>query len=80
VGAAQQGAVERNMRAAAFLTLAMPDSIVINVMTAGLATAEWPTQPKAHLMVAYLKESYEAPMTSLKVRAKRDLESIVMKE
>jgi hypothetical protein len=37
VGAAQQGAVGRNMKAAAFLTLAMPDSIVINVMAAGLA-------------------------------------------
>jgi hypothetical protein len=58
------------MKAAAFLTLAMPDSIVINVMAAGLAHAVWPTQPKAQLMVAYLKESFEA-----QVGAKRDLES-----
>jgi hypothetical protein len=76
---AQQGAVERNMKAVAFLTLAIPDSIVINDMVAGLATTEWLTQPKADLMVAYLKESYEAPMTLLKVGAKRDLESCVMK-
>jgi hypothetical protein len=58
----------------------MPDSIVIDVMAGGLTDADWPNQPKPHLMVAYLKESFEANMTLSKVGAKRDLESCVMKK
>jgi hypothetical protein len=51
------------MKAAAFLISAMPDSIVINVMAAGPSNTDWPNQPKAHLMVAYLKESFKVTMT-----------------
>jgi hypothetical protein len=80
VGAAQQAAVEQNMKAAAFLTSAMPDSLVINVMAAGLSTVNWPNQPKAHLMVAYLKESFEVTITLSRVGAKRDLENCIMKK
>jgi hypothetical protein len=68
------------MKAAVFLTLAMPDSLVINVMAAGLSSVDWPNQPKAHLMVAYLKESFEATMTLSRVGAKRDLENCTMKK
>jgi hypothetical protein len=80
VGAAQEAAVERNMKAAAFLTLAMPDSLVINVMAAGLADVNWRNQPMAHLMVAYLKDSFKATMTMSRVGAKRDLENCTMKK
>jgi hypothetical protein len=42
VTAAQQAAVERNMNAAAFLMSAIPDSLVINVMAARIASGDWP--------------------------------------
>jgi hypothetical protein len=58
VGADQQAAVERNMQAAAFIILNMPDCEIINVMMAGISSADWPTQPKAHLMMMYLKETF----------------------
>jgi hypothetical protein len=67
VTAAQQAAVERNMKAVAFLTLAMPDLLVINVLAAGLSNADWPNQPKAHLMVAYPKDLFEVTMTISRV-------------
>jgi hypothetical protein len=78
--AAQQAEVERNMKAAAFLTLAMPELLVINVMAAGLSSIDWPTKPKAHLMVAHLKDLFKATMTLSKVGAKRDLENCTMKK
>jgi hypothetical protein len=80
VGAAQEAAVERNMKAAVFLTSAMLDLLVINVMAAGLTDANWRNQPKVHLMVVYLKDSFEATMTMSRVRAKRDLENCTMKK
>jgi hypothetical protein len=58
VGADQTAAVERNLKAAYFLVSAMPDSIVINVIVAGTASANWPTQQKAHLMMTYHKETF----------------------
>jgi hypothetical protein len=64
VSAAQQVPVERIMKVAVFLTLAMPDLFVINVMATGIASVNWPNQAKAYLMVAYLKASFEA-MTKL---------------
>jgi hypothetical protein len=49
VTAAQQAAVERNMKAVAFLISAMPDSIVINVMAAGPSNTDWTkTQSTSH--------------------------------
>jgi hypothetical protein len=59
------------MKAAAFLISAMLDSIVINVMAARLSDTDWPNQPKVHLTVAYLKESFKAAMTLSKVGAER---------
>jgi hypothetical protein len=49
VSADQIAAVERNMKAAACIILTMPDSQVINVVAAGIASADWPIQPKAIL-------------------------------
>jgi hypothetical protein len=58
VGADQTAAVERNNKAVYFLITAMPDSIAIGVLVAGTAGTNWPTQPKAHLMMTYLKETF----------------------
>jgi hypothetical protein len=58
VGIDQTAALERKMKAAYFLISAMPDSMVINLMVGGIASPDWPTQPKAHLMMTYLKEMY----------------------
>jgi hypothetical protein len=58
VGADQTAAVERNNKAVYFLITAMPDSIAVGVLLAGTASVNWPTHPKAHLMMAYLKERF----------------------
>jgi hypothetical protein len=50
MGADQQAAVERNTQAAAFIIMNMPDCEIFSVMMAGIASADWPTQPKAHLI------------------------------
>jgi hypothetical protein len=55
VGADQQAVVKQNMKAVAFLMAAMPDLQIINVMSAGLSDINWPNEPKAHLMMAYLR-------------------------
>jgi hypothetical protein len=65
------------LKAASFLTEAVPNSEVINIMAARIADPAWPNKLKAHLMVAYLREtfiSYEDNTTLLQVAAKRDLE------
>jgi gag-polypeptide of LTR copia-type len=80
VGVDQQAAVKRNMKAATFLMEAMPNSEVINIMAAGTADAAWPNQPKAHLMMAYLRETYKNNTTLSRVAAKRDLEKCTMKK
>jgi gag-polypeptide of LTR copia-type len=59
---------------------AMPNSQVVNMMAAGKANRNWPNRAKAHLMIAYLKETYEDTSTLSRVGAKRDLESCVMKK
>jgi len=79
VGVDQQAAVDRNTKATSFLTAAMPNSQVINMMAAGLADPDWPNVAKAHLMIAYLKETFEDTSTLSKVGAKRDLENCTMK-
>jgi gag-polypeptide of LTR copia-type len=53
---------------------------VINIMAAGTAEADWPNQPKAHLMMAYLRETYKNNTTLSRVAAKRDLEKCTMKK
>jgi hypothetical protein len=58
VGMDQQAAVERNKKVAAFLMEAMPNSKVINILAAGIVDTAWPNQPKAHLMVTYLIDTY----------------------
>jgi hypothetical protein len=80
VGVDQQAAVERNMKAAAFLMEAMPNSEVINIMAAGISDPPWPNQLKAHLMVTYLWETHEDNTTLLHVTAKGDLEKCNMKK
>jgi gag-polypeptide of LTR copia-type len=80
VGVDQQATVERNMKAATFLMEAMLNSEVINIMAAGTADAAWLNQPKAHLMMAYLRETYENNTTLSRVAAKRDLEKCTMKK
>jgi hypothetical protein len=59
------------MKAAAFLMAAMPDLQIINVMAAGISDPNWPNEPKAHLMMAYLKENYVEATTLLRVGARR---------
>ena len=74
----EQNAVERNVKAADFLTTAMPDSMLVLITAAGLKDTNWPTQPKAHLMVAYLQSKYQDTTALAGVGAKRDLESCTM--
>jgi hypothetical protein len=45
VGADQQAAVKRNMKAVAFLMAAMPDLQIINVMSALIYDPDWPNEP-----------------------------------
>jgi hypothetical protein len=71
-------AVERNDKAVAFLMVAMPDVQVVTLLAAGKADCNWPNCLKAHLMIAYLKNTYAAATILLEVGAKRDLESCVM--
>lgn len=79
-GANEIAAVTRNKKAVAYLISAMPDSLVLNLMAAGTADPAWPNRAKAHLMIGYLKESFEESSILSKVRAKRDLEGCVMKK
>jgi gag-polypeptide of LTR copia-type len=76
----EEAAVERNRKAVLFLMLAMPNAIAINVLGAGKADKHWPNKPKAHLMVQYLKETFQDTSTLSKIRAKCDLEACVMKK
>jgi hypothetical protein len=80
VGADQQAAVKRNMKVAAFLMAAMPDLQIINIMSAGISDPDWPNEPKAHLMMAYLKETYVEATTLSRVGARRDLENCTLKK
>jgi hypothetical protein len=80
VGADQQAAVERNMKAVAFLMAAMPDLQIINVMLAGLSDVNWPNEPKAHLMMAYLRENFVELTALSRVGARRDLENCTLKK
>ena len=59
---------------------AMPNSQVVNLMAAGKSDPKSPSRAKAHLMVAYLKETFEDQSTLSRVGAKRDLERCVMKK
>jgi gag-polypeptide of LTR copia-type len=77
-GADEIAAVERNAKAVSFLTTAMPDKLLVNIMAAGKGDPDWPTQAKAHLMIAYLKSSFEDTSTLSRVGAKRDLENCKM--
>jgi hypothetical protein len=70
--------VERNDKAVAFLMAAMPNAQEVSLLAAGKADPNWPTCPKAHLMIAYLKDTYAATTILSKVGAKRDLESCIM--
>jgi hypothetical protein len=79
VGADQEAAVERNMKAAAFLVSAMPNLQTSNVMAAGISDPGWPNEPKAHLMIAYLKETYVEATTLSRVGTRRDLENCSIK-
>jgi hypothetical protein len=76
----EEAAVERNRKAVSFLMLAMPNSIVINVLAAGKSDLQWPNKPKAHLMMGCLKENFKDTSTLSKIGAKHDLESCVMKK
>jgi hypothetical protein len=62
-GQAQQKAASRNKKAVAYLKSAMPNSQVVNMMAAGKGYPNWPNPAKAHLMIAYLKETYEDTST-----------------
>jgi hypothetical protein len=78
VGAAEIATVERNIKAVSFSTTAMPDSLLVNVTAAGEGDPAWPNQAKAHLMIAYLKGTFEDTTTLSRVGAKRDLENCKM--
>jgi hypothetical protein len=78
VGANQQAAVEQNMKAAAFLMAVMPDLQIINVIAAVISDPDCPNEPKVHLMMAYLKETYMEAMTLSRVGARRDLENCTL--
>jgi hypothetical protein len=80
VGAEQQVAVKRNMKAVPFLMAAMPDLQIINLMSAGLSYPAWPNEPKAHLMMAYLQENYVEATTLSRVGARQDLENCTLKK
>jgi hypothetical protein len=71
-------AVARNSKAVSFLTAAMPNNLVVNVMAAGESDPNWPDQAKAHLMIAYLKGNFEDTSALPRVAAKRDLENCKM--
>jgi gag-polypeptide of LTR copia-type len=75
---AKIAAVERNIKAVSFLTAAMPDSLLVNVTAAGESDPDWPDQAKAHLMITYLKSTFEDTTTLSRVGAKRDLENCKM--
>lgn len=79
VGADEQAAVDQNTKATSFLMSAMPNTQVINLMAAGLADPTWPNVAKAHLMIAYLKDTFENTSTLSKVGAKWDLKNCTMK-
>lgn len=74
----EQEAVERNLKAVTFLTNAMPDALLVNITAAGLKDPNWRTQPKAHLMIAYLKGNFQDTSALAGVGAKRDLEKCTM--
>jgi hypothetical protein len=52
-------AVERNNKAMYFLTVAMPDSMLLSVVAAGESDPAWPDHAKAHLMITYLKNYFD---------------------
>jgi Zinc knuckle len=56
----------------------MPGSLLVNVTAAGEGDPAWPDQAKAHLMIAYLKGTFEDTTTLSRVGAKRDLENCKM--
>jgi hypothetical protein len=76
----EQDAVERNLKAVTFLTNAVPDSMLIQITAAGSTDTNWPTQPKAHLMVAYLNRSYQDTSALAGVGFKLDLEKCTMEK
>jgi malonyl CoA-acyl carrier protein transacylase len=59
---------------------AMPNVQAINMMAAVKRDPGWPNRPKAHLMMAYLKEVFADATALSKVGARRDLEACVMKK
>jgi hypothetical protein len=59
--------VEQNDKPVAFLMAAMPDAQVVTLLAAGKADPNWPNCPKAHLMIAYLKDTYAAETILSKV-------------
>jgi hypothetical protein len=79
VGADQQAAVKWNMKVA-FLMAATPDLQIINIMAAGISDPDWPNEPKAHLMMAYLKETNVEATTLLRVGARQELENCMLKK
>jgi hypothetical protein len=72
--------VEQNMKAVAFLMAAIPDLQIINVMAAGISDPDWPNEPKAHLMMAYLKETNVEATTLSRLGARCDLENCTLKK
>jgi hypothetical protein len=76
----EQAAVERNWKAVSFNMSAMPNSLMVNLMAASKLDPKWPNQAKAHLMMAYLKETYVDTSTLLRIRVKRDLDACVMRK
>jgi hypothetical protein len=59
---------------------AMPDLQIINTMLAGLSDPNWPNEPKAHLMMAYLREKYVKAKTLSRVGARHNLENCTLKK
>jgi hypothetical protein len=58
----------------------MPNSLMVNLMAASKSDPKWPNQAKAHLMMAYLKETYVDTSTLSRIGAKRDLDACVMRK
>jgi gag-polypeptide of LTR copia-type len=70
---------KRNDDARAYITLSMPESLVLSVMEAGEADAQFPSG-KACLMVAYLLKKFQNDSTMCAVNAQEDLKECTMKK
>jgi hypothetical protein len=75
----ESAAVEHNRKAVSFL-IAMPNVQAVNIMAAAKRDPGWLNRPKAHLMMAYLKEVFADATALSKVGVRHDLEACVMKK